>query len=163
PFARTNLLHQLAYSLILAARYEDALDAAEAAISEGQEAGLAFVIDHGLIRRAGALTGMRRLGQARAAIDELEKRSASASSYILSHTVLERVKLAIAVGDWGLAHALLATLKDTSRPAFSGEVYAYEAMLLAASGDIAQATTKLQSCADCSQFVEAAALTDVTR
>jgi DNA-binding NarL/FixJ family response regulator len=163
PFARTNLLHHLAYTLMLSARYDDSLTAADAAIAEGRDAGLEFVIDHGLIRRAGALIGMRRLGQARATIDELERRSASASGYVLSHIVLERVKLAIAVGDPGLAQALLETLTGSSRPAFSADICGYEAVLLAASGDATGATTKLQSRADCSKYVEAAALGDVAR
>ena len=163
PFARTNLLHHRSYALMLAARYEDALESADAAIAEGREAGLEFVIDHGLIRRTGASIGMRRLGQARVAIDELERRSASASGYVLNHIVLERVRLAVAVGDLGLAQTLLVTQRGSNRPAFSGEICGYEAILLAASGEVARAAAKLESCKDCSGFVEAAALRDVTR
>ena len=162
PFARTNLLHHLAYSLILGGRYQDALSAADAVIREGRESGLDFVIDHGLIRRAGALIGMRRLGQARAAIDELERRSGAASGYVLGHIVLERVRLAIASGDLSLAETLLATQRTASaRPAFRGEICSYESILLAASGDVAQSIARLDLCPNRAGFVEAAALAEI--
>jgi ATP/maltotriose-dependent transcriptional regulator MalT len=164
PFVRTNLLHHLAYVLLLASRYEEALDEADAAMAEGEETGLQFVIDHGLIRRAGASIGMRRLGQARGALDELARRSQSASNYIASHVVLERVRLAIAVGDLQLAETLLATQRETKeRPAFRGEVHGYEAILFAASGDFDGADKMLAGSKDCQRFVEAAALSCVAQ
>ncbi|MGH2972282.1 MAG: LuxR C-terminal-related transcriptional regulator, partial [Gaiellaceae bacterium] len=163
PFARTNLLHHFAYTLILSARYAEALAIANDALQEGREAGLEFVVDHALIRQAGACNGMRRLGGARSAIDALERRSASASDYVLSHIVLERTRSALAVGDFQLAQTLLATQRESVRPGFRSEIRGYEAILLAASGEVDRALDTLGDSETYAAYVEGAALAEVTR
>jgi hypothetical protein len=162
PFVRTNFFHHFAYTLILSARYEEAHLAANDALDEGQDAGLEFVIDHALIRQAGSCIGMRKLKQARTAIDRLNHRAASASDYVLAHTVLERIRLAIAAGDLELAHTLLGTQRGSIRPAYLSEVRGYESILFAASGDLDRALDTLGGRADYGCYVEGAALADTT-
>jgi ATP/maltotriose-dependent transcriptional regulator MalT len=164
PFGRTNLLHHLSYTFLLSGRYEEAASTADEVIKEGREAGLEFVIDHGLIRKAGACIGMRRLRPAQAAIHQLEQRSAAASSYVISHIGLERVRLSIAVGKFELANTLVAALQASNdRPAFLAELEGYRAILATASGDVAHALTSLESRQEPIPFVEAAALADVAK
>ena len=162
PFARTNLLHHLSYTFLLAGRYEQAANTADEVIKEGTEAGLEFVIDHGLIRKAGACIGMRRLQLALAAIHKLERRSAAASGYVISHIGLEKVRLAIAAGNFEVARTLIATLQgNNSRPAFLAELRGYEAIFAAASGDSEHALKSLPDSQGPLPFVEAAALADI--
>jgi len=163
PFARTNLLHHLAYTLLLAARYEESISAALRAIDEGHETGLQFVIDYALLRKAGAYTGMRKLGQARQVIDALQRRSNIASDYVNDNLALQRVRLAIASGDLARARDLLDRPLAGGRPAFCGEVCSYRAIVLAGLQDFDGANDALQEDERYFKFVESAALRDVAR
>ena len=162
PFARTNFLHHFAYTLNLSGRYEEALTVAKEALSEGREAGLEFVIDHALIRQAGACVGMRKLQLAQTAITALGRRSSGASDYVVAHTVLERIKLAITAGDFALAQALLSTQHDSVRPAFVSEIHGYQGILFAASGDLDRALDAIGDRKQYAVYVEGAALADAT-
>jgi ATP/maltotriose-dependent transcriptional regulator MalT len=158
PFVRTNVIHHLAYFYLLAARYEDAISASEALIADGGEAGLQFVTDHGLLQRAGALVGLRRLGQAQKDLDELRRRESAASEFVVSNVVLQRVRLAVATGDLDRAAGLLAAQAKGVRPAFRGEVQSYRAIVSAATGDVVQAKEALRTDEQLFEFVESRAL-----
>lgn len=162
PFARTNFFHHFAYTLNLSGRYEEALVVADEALREGRDAGLEFVIDHALIRQAGACIGLRKLKLAQTAIDALGRRSDGASDYVVAHTVLERIKLAITTGDFELARALLSTQNESVRPAFMSEIHGYQGLLYAASGDLDRALDTLGDPERYAVYVEGAALADTT-
>ena len=164
PFVRTNLLHHLSYVHLLAADYSEAISAAGAAIKEGRETGLEFVVDHGLLRMSGACTGMRRLGHTQRALQELSRRSDSASDFVVSNTSLQRVRLAITVGDLTRASTLLAAHPvEGGRPAFQGEVRAYRAIVAASLRDHEGARQALNGDEACFEFVESSALREVAR
>ena len=164
PFARTNLLHYISYALILAARYDDALAAADRLVTESQEAGLSFASDYAVLRRAGAFTGMRRLGQAQACLDSVRLRPESRPDFITSNAVLQTVRVAITAGDLERATRLLLTeIGGGDRPAFQGELRAYRALVCAARGDASGAESALQADESWFSFVEARALRDVAR
>ena len=159
PFSRTNLLHHLAYCYVLAARYDDAHVAAAAAIAEGRDTGLQFVVDYGLLRQAAAEVGRRRFGQAQANLNALQRRAATASDFVLTNLLLLHAKLAIAIGDLERAETLLSAPGATSaRPAFRGEVRGYRAIIAAALGKKSRMLRLLNEEAECFRFVEPDAL-----
>jgi DNA-binding CsgD family transcriptional regulator/tetratricopeptide (TPR) repeat protein len=164
PFARTNQLQFLCYAYVLAARYEDALAASARFIEEGRESGLEFAVDHGLLRKASAYIGMRRLREAQRSIDELQRRSQRASYLVLDQLVLLRVKMAIAAGDLKRANVLLESrFAGGERSAFRGEVRGYQAIVLAAQGEVDASLRMLSGSEETFGFVEPDALRKVAR
>ena len=164
PFARTNVLHFLAYTYLLTARYEDAIAAAGRQIEDGQSAGLEFVVDYALLRRVGALIGMRKFGEGRTAIAELERRFDAASSFIRENVIIQRVKLAIAVGDLDRAETFLdGDFLGARRLAFRGELAGYKSLVAAAKGDIDRAEAELRIDPKCFEFAEAAGLRGIAQ
>jgi DNA-binding CsgD family transcriptional regulator/tetratricopeptide (TPR) repeat protein len=163
PFARTTLLHHLAYIYRLRARYQDAIVVAELAITEGRETGLEFVIAHGLLQRAGANTGLRRFGEAQATLDELRRRPDSASVFVITNATLQRAKICIATGDLDRAAKLLDTVATADRPAFRGEVLACRAIIAAAAGDTDAALSALAGNPELFEFVESRAMRRVAQ
>jgi len=163
PFARTNVLHQLSYAYLLAAEYEKSISVSERLTKEGEETGLEFVVDHALLRRAGAYVGMRMFGKAQRVIDELERRSLSAAGSVTDNTVLQRARLAIAIGDLHRASTVLdAPFTRPRRPVFEGELSSYLAIVAAGLGEFQRARDALQ--VDEAYFLgEAGALRDIAR
>jgi ATP/maltotriose-dependent transcriptional regulator MalT len=164
PFVRTTVMHQLAYVYLLLARYEEALPLSTAVISEARATGLEFATDHGLLQRITAHTGVRRFGAAQSALDDLQRRGQTASDFVRTNIVLRRVRLAISTGDLTRAANLLVACADESgRPAFRGEVRGYQAIVVAAEGDVESARLALAGDEELFGFVEARALREVAR
>jgi ATP/maltotriose-dependent transcriptional regulator MalT len=161
PFARTNVLHWWTYLRTLAGEYADALEGARSVVEEAERSGLQFVVDHALLRRAAALIGLRKLGEAQRAIDDLERRAEAASSFVLDNINLQKTRLAITAGDRERAAALLSKPLHRRRPAIQGEVHCYRALLGAALGDLSMARIELAKGRRFSGFVESAALAEV--
>ena len=135
PFVRTSVLHQLAYARAVTGTYELAVETNEQLIREATEVGLEFVIDHGLLGQAGALIGMRKLAQAKAVLAQLDRRSTDSSVFVLENVALQKVRLAITVGDLNRASVLLSAL-TSKRHALYGEIRAYTAMVSVGLGDL---------------------------
>jgi DNA-binding CsgD family transcriptional regulator len=162
PFPRTNLLQYLSYAYLLLARYGDALAVADRLIEEAMAAGMDFSVDHGLLRKAAAFIGMRKLGRARGVFDELRRRSRFASAFVLDNTLLLRARLALAAGDLELATQLLQSQATRgSRDAFHGEVRGYLAIVHAAVGDLVQAREDIGADERYFHFAESATLREV--
>src|SRR5437868_9086033 len=164
PFARTSTLHYLAYAYLLAARYDDSVQASQRQITEGRETGLEFAVDHGLLRLIGANVGFRKFADANRAIHELRNRITKVSGFIRENLALQEVKLAIAVGDLERGRTLLERdFGDDTRPAFFGEVAAYKGLVRAALGDIDAAEQLFAEDERNFRFVESRSLRDVVR
>ena len=164
PFARTNVLHQLSYMYSLAGRYEDALRLADDFMAEARATGLDFVVDYGLLQHARASVGIRKFGRAQTILDKLASRSSTLSDAIRTNIVMQRVRIAISIGDLERATGLLATSAvASSRPAFRGEVRGYRAIALAAAGKVSEAGNALLGDSDVFDFAESQALLKVAR
>jgi DNA-binding CsgD family transcriptional regulator len=164
PLARTNALHYLAYAYLLAARYDESLEATKRQIAEGRETGLGFVIDHGLLRQAGALIGMRRFGDARSAIEELRGRASAISVFVRDNLALQEAKLKIGTADLPTAAALLdRDFGEGVRPAFRGELAAYRSLVAASLDRSDEAEDFLTEDESCFRFVESSSLRAVAR
>ena len=159
PFARTHALQSLSYTYLLSARYEESLSTSDRLSAEGQEAGLDFVLDHTLLRQAGAYVGLRMLGRAQRAIDALQRKAVSAPGYVRDNTLVQRIRLSITAGDLERAEALFDTpLARKNRPALQGELDGYRAIVATGRGrfDVAQAALQVDD--GYHRFVEASAL-----
>jgi DNA-binding CsgD family transcriptional regulator/tetratricopeptide (TPR) repeat protein len=162
PFARTNLLHYVSYAYLLAARYEDAIAAADRLANESKDLGLSFGADYAALRRAAAFTGLRRLGQARTAIHSINGPPESRPSFVSSNAVLQEARVLITAGDLERARRLLATeIMGGDRPAFQGELRSYRAIVSASLGAFDEAAEAVEGNENCFRFVEASALRDV--
>ena len=164
PFSRTNLLHHLSYTYVLVAQYEKAVAVSLRVADEARDVGMSFVIDYALLRRAAAYSGMRRLGQTQGVLDDLQRRSEAASTFVLDNLKLLRARLALTSGDLERAHALLdMRFRVRERPAFQGEVCGYRAIVSAGLGNFDAATRALQIDDKHFQFAESRALRIVAR
>jgi DNA-binding NarL/FixJ family response regulator len=164
PFARTNLLHFQAYTYLLAAEYDKAIAASDLQISEATMASLEFAIDYALLRKASALIGLRKLRYAQQTIDELQRRSQTASGFVQDNLGFQRVKLAISVRDLKRASALLdSEFSGTERLAFRGELAGYRSLVAASLGDVEKASAELEVEDRCFRFGEAAGLRSIAQ
>jgi DNA-binding CsgD family transcriptional regulator len=149
---------------LLAARYEEAIAEADRLASESRESALQFGAAYAALRRAGALVGVRRIGQAQRAIDEVQRPTAARPDFISSNAVLQKVRLAITTGDLDRADSLLSReIQGGDRPAFRGETRGYRAIIAAARGDLDTAKKALEHEGEPDRHVEAKALQEVAK
>lgn len=164
PFARTNLLQFLAYARLLSAQYPATLVACERQLEEARQTGLEFAVDYALLRRAGALIGLRRVRDAQRVLDELRRRTKFASNLIVDNAALYRVKLAITTGALDRAAAILdGGFSHVERPAFRGELAAFRAIVHSSLGNRTRALAALDEDEASFSFGEAAGLREVAR
>jgi LuxR family transcriptional regulator, maltose regulon positive regulatory protein len=161
PFARSNLLQFIAFANLLLARYEDSIAATDLQLAEGRESGLEFVIEHGLLRRAGALIGLRRFAAAQRTVDELERRPSSPSSHAKDNVVLQLARLRIGLGDLAGAASLLQHEPIEERPTYLSELLAHRALVAAAMGNITGAEESIGCRAEHFGYAESGAMSEL--
>ena len=137
PLARSMFWRGLAGVLVLAGQYANALEAVDGAIRESEESHLAFVRPHALISRVAALTGLRRLGAAHAALSEIEhSATALGEPYLITNAAIVRCRLLLAEGS---VEAALSAVRDDPPPSGSigrhAEYSATRGLALAAAGE----------------------------
>lgn len=157
PLQITNLLNTCAHVYVVLAEYEKALPVTQREIDEAVESGLEFPIDHALITRANALTGLRRLRAAQRVLTELDRRARSAPEHIAGNTVLQWIRLRIALGDIEKA-AVLLQRDPIGSVALQREFLALRGIVLVARGEDQQAEEALREALATSRFLDATAL-----
>jgi DNA-binding CsgD family transcriptional regulator len=144
PFLRTSFLNMAGHVMVVLARYEDALEFAAQQIAEGEMSGLDFVIDHALLTKAGAQTGLRRLGEAQRTLDELRNRGYG-TAHIAVNAEIAGVRVRITRGDLqGAAILLQREPPSTTAPQLRGEFLGYRGLVSAAHGDAVDAAEALE-------------------
>jgi ATP/maltotriose-dependent transcriptional regulator MalT len=144
PFLATNALNVFAGVAVVLARYESALSLADQMLKEARSSGLDFALDHGLLVRASALIGLRRLSAAQRALNEIEDRSDRISAHIVGNLQLQKARLKIASGDLERASQLLECEPPEPLPeVYTSELLAYRGLLFAARGDAKRARDAL--------------------
>ena len=137
PLGRTAFLNLFSCSTIYIADYERALELTEQQIDDARSGGLEFAADHALTTRAGAFIGLRRLGDAKRILQELEARADSVSTYVTGQRQLKLARLKAAAGDVERAEIILRPSQPLDLPrAFHGEWLASRSLYLAALGDV---------------------------
>jgi DNA-binding NarL/FixJ family response regulator len=143
------------------AEYERSLEIVNLQIGDARASGLDFAADHGLLTRAGALIGLRRLGSAQRVLQELESRSSS-SGFIMNEVRLRGARLRAAAGDLEGAEILLrGPLAEDVTRACRGEVFASRALYLAAMGDISAARSAVSVAREVSGYIDTQSLTEL--
>jgi ATP/maltotriose-dependent transcriptional regulator MalT len=151
PLQRTSFLNTCAYVYVELAEYEKALALTQREIDEAQASGLDFPIDHALVLRANAFTGLRKLQAAQRALTELGRRLPTASEHILGNATLQQARLRVALGDLDTAALLLqGGLIGSAR--LQGELLAFRGLVLAATGKDQLADEALQAALSTQQF-----------
>ncbi|HVP74617.1 MAG TPA: LuxR C-terminal-related transcriptional regulator [Gaiellaceae bacterium] len=157
PLQITNVLNTCAHVCVVLAEYEKALSFVQREIDEALASGLGFPIDHALIIRANALTGMRKLQAAQRALEELGRRAPSAPEHIAGNAALQMIRLRIALGDLRTA-AVLVQRDPVGSARLRGEFLALRGLALGAVGEDERAEQALQEALAASRFFDATAL-----
>lgn len=135
PLVRTTFMNAWSSCALGLAEYATAFDRAERQISDARSSGLEFAADYALATKAGALVGLRRVGQARRILQQLESRIDGESGHLAAQVLLNTARLKVASGDVERAEILLR--RDPPHGvsgAFRGEWLGTKAVILAALG-----------------------------
>ena len=163
PLVSTGFLNALSRLLSLAARYEEALGAAESALTCADDAGLSFVSPHGLLARAVALVGMAAYAGAADAVTEAAKLAAGMRD---RHNIVDakivRAKLALCRRDFGEALAMTEEVPRGVTSGLAAELSATRSLAFACAGELSKAKELILTLPDSSFLPDAAALAMVT-
>jgi LuxR family maltose regulon positive regulatory protein len=157
PVVRTGFLQTYGTAVVLAARYEEALEIGERQIAEAETFGLEWVTPHALELRGAAQWGLREFESAAGSLRE---------AYRLAGVHLDlhaRINAAILLARTYLAQgaplrALEATdlrLERPPGPALQGDFLAIRALAYACTGDMARARKLALASERCSDQIEA--------
>ena len=156
PLSVTNALHIRAHLLKLCGRYADALEAIPQVVAEAETSGLLFVLHHAELTRAGALTGLRALGEARRSLRAVERSATPLNEHVRTNIQITGARLRIAAGD--LEGAAVIMRQDLPGPnLLRSEVLALKA-LVAAALDEDEATKHIEDARCLPMYVEPAGL-----
>ncbi|HEX3227201.1 MAG TPA: LuxR C-terminal-related transcriptional regulator [Gaiellaceae bacterium] len=137
PLVRTTFMNIWSSCALCLAEYATALERAERQISDARSTGLEFAADHALATKAGALLGLRRIGQARRILQQLESRVGGESGHLAGQVLLKMARLKVASGDVDRAEIMLRREPPYGlSKAFQGEWLGTRAVLLAALGKV---------------------------
>jgi LuxR family maltose regulon positive regulatory protein len=137
-YAATSYLYALAGMSMLAARYDEALDAARQALRIGEASGLAFAIPHAKTLEAGAQMGLRNYGGAARILGEVERKArASEDSYAEANARVFTARLWLMRGNSRAALDLLSSRPTPNHPlGLRAEYQALTALGLACERDV---------------------------
>jgi DNA-binding NarL/FixJ family response regulator len=142
-------------------RYSESLDALRILMDEAENTGLDFVIHHALVAKAGALTGLRAMSDAKDALRELARVAAPSNDYVHRNAAMTHARLRIAAGD--LDGAALALMHEPTGPAvLASELLCMKALVFAAKGSPDEATVALADAEKRLMYVEPAVLRSLT-
>ncbi|HUJ54448.1 MAG TPA: LuxR C-terminal-related transcriptional regulator [Gaiellaceae bacterium] len=160
PMAYTGLLSTQSYALVMAARYEKSLEAAEALATVADTYELEFASRYATFNKAAALIGIRRFGSADRLLSSLEKTTRDeAGTYFGGNIAIQRARLYASVGqvERALDVLSLGPSRDWIRAA-RGEFLGLRALLLAATGAVPEAVTQVEMARTVSRGLETRAL-----
>jgi LuxR family transcriptional regulator, maltose regulon positive regulatory protein len=145
PLVRTTFMNIWSSCALCLAEYATALERAERQISDARSSGLEFAADYALATKAGALVGLRQIGQARRLLQQLESRIDNGSGHLAAQVVLKRARLKVASGDVERAEIMLRRDPPYGlSKAFRGEWLGTKAVLLAALGKLEEADASVK-------------------
>jgi ATP/maltotriose-dependent transcriptional regulator MalT len=163
PLVRTTFLNLYASVAVYAGMYEFALELVEEHLDEARLSGLDFAADHALTTKAASLVGLRRLGEAKRILADLETKS-SASEFVRSQVALKVARLRATAGDLKRAELLLRQPLPEALPrALHGEWFANRALYLAALGDFDLADVAARNALATSTYLDARNLAELSR
>jgi LuxR family maltose regulon positive regulatory protein len=165
PLVRSSYLNTCAGALALAAEYEESLRWSDRQIAEAERFRLAFVMPHGHLRRASALTGLRDFERARVNINRADELCAEAKlAWLRIVTTIAGALLHLAMGK--LEEALLATsasIDPSYPPSTRGEYLACRAMFLSVEGQSEEALRAADAAISTSSALEANLYSEIAR
>ena len=134
PLQTTGFLNIFAHACYAGARFEQSLELADRLIDEAEASGLDFPLSYGLLNRACALVGTRRLLAARRVLNDLDKQQ-DVNAHIVGNAIVCTAKLHIAAGDLDRA----ATVLDVETPPLTNtplaaELHGYRGLVDASRG-----------------------------
>jgi ATP/maltotriose-dependent transcriptional regulator MalT len=156
PLVRSSYLNSCAGALSLSGEYEESLRWSDRQIAEAERFRLAFVMPHGHLRRASALTGLRDFERARANIERADELSAEARlSWLRLAATISRALLFLATGRPEAAvSATNAPLDPSFPPSTRAEFIACRAIFLSVQGRLEEALRAADEAAALSSSLE---------
>jgi LuxR family transcriptional regulator, maltose regulon positive regulatory protein len=171
PYAKSSVLNLYADALIAAGRHQEALAATEKELVVAEEYGLEFVLYYAYVNKLRALTGLRRLPEARRSLLAVERRlGAVPDPFIDCQRSMYAAILYVAEGDLERAVNVLQTGQDPrAGKSLRAEHHAVNALVLTAlsrpteAAWHAQEARALSNAAEMRAFLAAAAAVDGVR
>jgi DNA-binding CsgD family transcriptional regulator len=160
PLVHSSFVNSYASGLVLAGRYEDALEAADAELVHADEFRLKFVLPHAHVYRAGALWGLRRFRQCLITIDQAERTTCDPrDGLVLMNIGALRARLHLSTGSAEKALDVLDRYQSEYTPkGMEAEYYAWWALAMACAGDNAAAEDAATKAQEMSLRIEVRAL-----
>lgn len=164
PHAKAAVLNLYSDALIAAGRYRDGLSATERELALAEEYGLEFVTYYALVNKLRALTGQRRLPDARQALNSVDRRlRAVPDPFVECQRAMYSATLYIAEGDLErAADALLAGQDPRAGESLLAEHHATHGLVLTALGSGNEADRYLDQARRFSHNAETRALLAAT-
>jgi ATP/maltotriose-dependent transcriptional regulator MalT len=160
PLVRSGFLQSYGTALILAARYEEALELADRQIAEAQRSGLDWVRPHGLELQAVAQIGLREFTAAKLALKTAYKLAEETDDYhaqLNATTLLARISLAQGEASQAL-EMLEPTRSRAAGPGMEGEIRSMRALAFASTGCLEEAELEIKASASITSHLEARGL-----
>lgn len=163
PMVHSGLLSTQSYALVMAARYEKSIEAAETLLEVADVYELDFADRYARFYKAAGLIGSRRFAKADRLLAALEKETRDeAGTYFGGNIAIQRARLYASVGDPARALDVLALGpgQEWIRAAH-GEFLGMRALLLAATGAPQEAAAEAKAARATSRGLEARSLADL--
>jgi DNA-binding NarL/FixJ family response regulator len=156
PLVRSSYLNACAGGLALAAEYDESLRWSERQIAEAEKYRLAFVMPHGHLRRASALTGLRDFAGARRSIDRAAELSLETNlGWLTLATVMANAVLDLVSGRPEEALRATEPPMDTSfPPSMRAEYLGCRALALSVCGRLEDASETARAAEKTSSALE---------
>lgn len=160
PYATTALLNVYANALSACGRYRDALTATELELAIADEFDLDFVVTFAQVNKARALIGLRRFGEARRALANLEKRLRDNDvGFAKCQRAIYSATFEISRGDLFRAREFLeGGLDPRAGATIVGEHHATHALVLSALRETKAAAERAEQASSISRGVETQSL-----
>ncbi|MFL5968323.1 MAG: LuxR C-terminal-related transcriptional regulator [Gaiellaceae bacterium] len=143
PVVRTGFLQTYGVTLVLAARYREAIEIADREIDEARRLNLEWVVPHALEVRASALLGRRDFQKSLRTLARAQKVARGDSRHEFSIAVL-RARVFLCTGAPDRALALLRNRGYDANSPLQGDFLATLGLALACSGELADARVALE-------------------
>jgi ATP/maltotriose-dependent transcriptional regulator MalT len=163
PLVRSSFLSALAAALALAAKYGEALDAADELLTISEKYRLNFARPYGLCMEAIARAGLRQWGDAEAAATEARDRAtASRDSYAQHVSIGALLRVLTQQGRHRAALAVETSHLRRSLPSAFAELSCSRALALAIGGRTDEARRAVSSTAGVTRAIEPVLLAEAT-
>jgi ATP/maltotriose-dependent transcriptional regulator MalT len=163
PMAKTAFLNGYAMNLVLAGRYDLAMQVVEEELALIRDYKLDFASPHALTFRGAAQTGIRRFAEAQRTFNQVERLArASQDDFNIANLAVHRSRLHLCQGNLSAAISIAEGARLDVTSGIRGELVAARALAAATAGDAKSALRLAAEVHDLTRSLEARELAEWT-